>query len=344
MTWGGGPHSAAAARFWQLPPMRYLVEGHRAVVLFFLLSGFVLALPQIRGSRQAYLPYLMKRICRIYLPYLVSLALAIAGCWYFHGSEAYGGWFSQTWGSAPTWRLTLAHLLFIGNYPDFAYNTAFWSLVQEMRISLIFPFLCAAVLWMRWWRAIWLPVLLTMAATMAERRGVLPSHVAWTVHYTGSFVLGILLAAHRESLERWLGGLGRAGYLLFMAGSAALYCVPNKAGAIGSAGQLGVDLVTSFGAVGLMLLALSHRVASGFLRSMVPVFLGRISYSVYLLHGTVLYLAAYLVQGRWPFSSMLLPVVAVTVVGAVGMYEWVEVPSIGLGRYLAGRVNRTSRE
>ncbi len=318
--------------------MRYLVEGHRAVVLFFLLSGFVLALPQVRGSRQAYVPYLLKRICRIYLPYLVSLALAIAGCWYFHGSQAYGGWFSQTWVSAPTWRLTLAHVLFIGNYQDFAYNTAFWSLVQEMRISLIFPFLCAAVLWMRWSRAIWLPLLLTIVATVAERRGVLPPHVAWTVHYTGSFVLGILLAAHRESLERWLAGLSRGGYLLFVAASAALYCVPNKAGAIGDTGQLGVDLVTSFGAVGLMLLSLSHRVASGFLRGVAPVFLGRISYSVYLLHGTVLYLTAYLVQGRVLFSWMLLPIVAVTVVGAIAMYEWVEVPSIELGRYLAGRV------
>ena len=41
-------------------------------------------------------------------------------------------------------------------------------------------------------------------------------------------------------------GLGWGGYLLFVMVCAALYCVPNKAGAIGNAGQLGTDLVTSF--------------------------------------------------------------------------------------------------
>lgn len=340
MTWIGAAHSERAARFWRIPPMRYLLEGHRAVVLFFLLSGFVLALPQLRGARPHYVPYLLKRMCRIYLPYLVALALAIAGCWQFHGSQAYGGWFAQTWAGSPTWRLTLAHLLFIGNYPVEAYNTAFWSLVQEMRISLFFPFLCAAVLRIRWTLAIWLPLLLTLVATMAERWALLPSHVAWTISYTGDFILGILLAAHRESLESWLGRLSRKVYLLIVLASVGLYCVPNKASVIGGTGQLGTDLVTSFGAVGLMLLSLSHRQTSGFLRSVGPVFLGRISYSLYLLHGTVLYLLAYLVSGHLPISSMLVPLVALSVVGATGMYKWVEVPSIRLGRYLAGWVGR----
>ena len=340
MTWGGSAHSEVAFRFWEMPPMRYVLEGHRAVVLFFLLSGFVLALPQLRGERPAYVPYLLKRICRIYIPYVFALALAVAGCWIFHGTQAYGGWFAQTWSAAPTWRLIAAHLLFIGNYPDNAYNTAFWSLVQEMRISLVFPFLCAAVIGMGWRRAIWMPPLLMTFARVLELRSLLPSHVAWTVGYAGCFVLGILLAQHREVLEAWLGSLPGGLYLLFTMTSFALYCVPNKVGALGNAGQLGTDLVTSFGAVGLMLLSLSHAPAIRFLRGKAPVFLGRISYSLYLLHGTVLYLAAYLVSGRILFSRMLLPVVVVSLVAATGMYEWVEVPSIRLGRTLARRVGR----
>ena len=320
--------------------MRYLLEGHRAVVLFFLLSGFVLALPQVRGVRPAYGPYVVKRICRIYLPYVFALGLAIAGCWFFHGTQAYGGWFAGTWSAAPTWKLTLAHLLFIGDYPDNAYNTAFWSLVQEMRISLIFPFLCAAVLAMGWTRALWLPFGLTIGAVLAERRALLPSHVAWTVSYTGCFVLGILLARHREALERWLGGLTRGKFLLFAAVSVALYCVPNRTGDVARVGRLGTDLVTSFGAAGLMLLALSHGPVTRLLRGKGPVFLGRVSYSLYLLHGTVLYLTAYLVSGRILFAWMLLPVVLVSLVAATGMYEWVEVPSIRLGRELAKRMSR----
>ena len=320
--------------------MRYLIEGHRAVVLFFLLSGFVLSLPQVRGAgRPAYLPYLVKRICRIYLPYLAALAVAILGCWRFHGTDAYGGWFAQTWSAAPTWKLSLEHVGFVGDYPDAAYNTAFWSLVQEMRISLIFPFFCEAVLRMRWKAAVLLPFLLTAAATMAERRGLLPSHVAWTVHYTGSFILGILLARHRVELEAWLDRLAWWQYGMFALVCAGLYCVPTRLGDVGGIGQLGTDLITSFGAAGMMLLSLCHRHAATFLRGAVPVYLGRVSYSLYLLHGTILFAAAYLVAGRMAFSAMLLPVVALSLLAATGMYAWVEVPSIKLGRRLATRVS-----
>src|ERR1700704_3301212 len=58
-------------------PFRLLVAGHQAVILFFLLSGFVLTLPYKKNDRLNYGPFLVKRVCRIYLPYLGALALAI---------------------------------------------------------------------------------------------------------------------------------------------------------------------------------------------------------------------------------------------------------------------------
>ena len=48
-------------------------------MLFFLLSGFVLSVPYLRGKGQAYPVYLIRRILRIYAPYLAALALAVAG-------------------------------------------------------------------------------------------------------------------------------------------------------------------------------------------------------------------------------------------------------------------------
>jgi peptidoglycan/LPS O-acetylase OafA/YrhL len=58
-------------------PLRLLVAGHQAVILFFLLSGFVLTLPYKKKTRLSYAPFLLKRVCRIYLPYLGALSLAI---------------------------------------------------------------------------------------------------------------------------------------------------------------------------------------------------------------------------------------------------------------------------
>ncbi len=58
-------------------PLRLLIAGHQAVILFFLLSGFVLTLPYKKKTGLGYGPFLVKRVCRIYLPYLGALALAI---------------------------------------------------------------------------------------------------------------------------------------------------------------------------------------------------------------------------------------------------------------------------
>src|SRR5882762_8330002 len=59
-------------------PLRVVALGHEAVILFFILSGFVLTLQLNSSSRINYLDYLIKRICRIYLPYLAVLLAAIA--------------------------------------------------------------------------------------------------------------------------------------------------------------------------------------------------------------------------------------------------------------------------
>jgi peptidoglycan/LPS O-acetylase OafA/YrhL len=53
-------------------PMRVLWSGHQAVILFFVLSGFVLFLPFLK-RKQPYLPYIIKRIGRIWIPFFVAL-------------------------------------------------------------------------------------------------------------------------------------------------------------------------------------------------------------------------------------------------------------------------------
>ena len=50
-----------------------LWNGHSAVIMFFLLSGFVLSLPFEKNNKFSYPKYLIKRICRIYIPYILVL-------------------------------------------------------------------------------------------------------------------------------------------------------------------------------------------------------------------------------------------------------------------------------
>ena len=51
----------------------FLVHGRAAVILFFILSGFVLSLPFLREPRPGYAGFAVRRICRIYLPYLARV-------------------------------------------------------------------------------------------------------------------------------------------------------------------------------------------------------------------------------------------------------------------------------
>src|SRR5215471_18879899 len=70
-------------------------NGPAAVMLFFLLSGFVLSLPVWRGKPQRYSVFIVRRICRIYLPYLFGLALSILGASIFASHKVPGAshWF-----------------------------------------------------------------------------------------------------------------------------------------------------------------------------------------------------------------------------------------------------------
>ena len=81
--WLGTSHPHWIARPKLIPPLWLLVNGHASVILFFLLSGFVLTLPSLRGSHQPYPRYLARRVCRIYPPYVAGLLISVVGCAFF---------------------------------------------------------------------------------------------------------------------------------------------------------------------------------------------------------------------------------------------------------------------
>ena len=59
-------------------PLRPFSTGRPFVLLFFVLSGFVLAVAIRSEQRFTYGAFVAKRFCRIYLPYAASLAFSIA--------------------------------------------------------------------------------------------------------------------------------------------------------------------------------------------------------------------------------------------------------------------------
>jgi peptidoglycan/LPS O-acetylase OafA/YrhL len=336
------PHSRYIAFLLQLLPFRLLIAGHSSVMMFFVLSGFVLSLPQVAGKRVVYSGYLIKRVCRIYLPYLVALGVALLGCWKWHGLHEYGAWVDNAWTEPPQWKYVAQHLLFLGNYNPARYNVSFWTLVQEMRISLIFPLVCALIL--RFRARIGGLIALTCFLLNLGLNKFAPNAYSFsqTVGYTGMFIFGILLARYWPYLEGRLNKLKRTTYWAVFLFCVFLYAyTPSLLNYLGWEAAAW-DSLTAIGASGIILFALINKRIDSWLLQPPILFLGKISYSVYLIHAPILFAFGYIFYNKATPVVWLIPYLIVTIVLAAIMYRTVEATSIRLGQVLASKANRVA--
>lgn len=323
-------------------PLRFLVDGHDAVILFFVLSGFVLALPFEHNPKLAYWKFIVKRICRIYLPYLGALFIAVAMNFKYHGIVTNYGWIDQTWNQKPHGHAIIQGVLFLGDYQWARFNTAFWSLVYEMRISLIFPFLAIAIMRLRnrWMLGF---AILTSLFTVHSHRVFALVHLdppspqfADTLHYMSFFILGAILAKSRESIEVRYRQLPR--FLLFpvIAFAIMLYFHPFNVPAFTNwllPPEKIEDWSAAFGSLIALTLALCSCSFKKFLNHGCVHYLGRISYSLYLVHGTVVFSLIYIFQGYLKLIEIPIYLLAVLCLASI-FYQLVEKPSMALGQKL----------
>jgi peptidoglycan/LPS O-acetylase OafA/YrhL len=219
-----------------------------------------------------------------------------------------------------------------------------WSLVYEMRISLMMPLVVYAVV--RASARMCVVVALIVSAVslaLVVGQGANPKNAnfsgdwAMTAHYLGIFIAGATLAVHRARWRRWLSRDGRAEKVL--AASLALYFLSRFVMSVahGAIGQFIFDWCVAAGAAGLICAALvSKRFAS--VLAMRPVmFLGALSYSLYLTHTVTLLAVIHLVPlsgSAWP--AIIAAALLVVPVAALVHFA-VERPSIVLGQFLTGR-------
>jgi len=332
--------TSPAARFLlgQIAPL-----GAEAIIFFFLLSGFVLSLSAIDGRPQGYSNFVIRRVFRIYVPYLVAIAAAVAGAFWLHGPITQSVWFRQFWSEPVDWRLVGQHVLFVGAYNTDQFNNPIWSLVQEMRVSLIFPALCWLVLR---FRSRWSLAIAAAFSAIGVLLNKAPVPAGWLAHdtfqITGLFVFGILFARERERFGTWYRRLPRfarlpAGlvslWVFFLGGSRLTWFAGHL---FGRASMDVSQWITALGAGGIVTVSLNSAWLQRALASPSMRFLASISYSLYLWHFVVLLYCVHLLYGRMPFAAILCLAFVLMFPVSWCSFRWVELPSNALGRRLGG--------
>lgn len=299
-----------------LTPLNALFDGTRAVLFFFVLSGFVLAVPFFQG-RVSPMGFVAKRAARIYPAYWLALVVSIAV--YSISANVHLTLYSAA---------NFASLL--TDYTAQTYNVVFWSLVQEMRISILFPLLILPVVRLpsRWVLAGILPLL--VAGFLGEEfpGGPIIGPFA-TIYYALFFVLGALTAKHIDALVAIVRKMSPLRAALWLGVAVLVYGVLPSGGV-----AIPVEkALVGAACAGIMILALGWHGLSRFLLLPIFQFVGRVSYSYYLLHLPVSKVVQYLVHVQMPFVAPVVTVAASLLVAWVA-YRWVEVPSIRLGHRL----------
>lgn len=316
-------------------PLHLAWAGTEAVILFFVLSGFVLALPYLSGRADRFTAWTVKRVARIYLPYLAAIAgsLLLVSALGTKPTEHASTWFNAMWAHGLRLR-DLADVLLMGGRRTHDLDTATWSLVHEMRISLVFPLMIAAVKRVDY-RVSLLGAGFMSCIGFAQGEFAPPGSLWLTLFYSSFFVLGALAATHRNELIAELATATKATRLTLLGTALLLYLsrwmVPAPVMRI----ELFSGWMVASGALVLILLAASSGERESFLDHRLLVGLGTISYSLYLTHAVVLLTIVHVARGVAPLPVLIAAVPPISIAVAVAFHRLVEAPSAELGRQVA---------
>lgn len=326
----GFPGGAFNLESWTTPwpwlrftPLRLIVDGHAAVIVFFLLSGFVLALPVTADRQPEFLPFIIKRVCRIFVPFASVTLLIIFSYNIFPISARaeVSNWFNSY---IPIWEnVSLSdHLFMTGK--DISLNPVMWSLLHEMRMS----FVLLPIFWlMRQYGSV-----RTVGFSLAFSFicSFFTSHTdngtSWqaTSHFFWLFPAGAAIAYNRDRIQRFACGFSNRVRLALWVISLGLLAVPFD--------RNWCDFLIGAGAILLIVLTIIPGKISCALSTRVPVWLGRISYSLYLVHWPILFVViSYNVMPLW--MAFIL-----TLIMAELSYRFIEKPSHRLGVFLENKV------
>lgn len=285
--------------------LQFFEFGKQGVQMFFVISGIVIPLSMINGkyNYQSWVSFLLKRVARIEPPYLVAVLMGIGYLTlrnYLPGTAKVD--------LTPSALNVLLHIGYLIPFfkGELWINPVFWTLAIEFQyyllLSIIFPFAIRSQIWKRvlFYVVILLPCLFNIPNSFFPYWGSL-------------FLLGIVYVL-------WQGNYISTKEYFLISIIAALF-VFFKIGA--------TDLI-----VGVSTMLVVHFASEK--HSVIGLFFGKISYSIYLVHSIVGAAFVNICSHKFtqPYQKVLVVIggLAITIFSAYLLYLLIEKPSQALSK------------
>lgn len=335
-------------------------QGTYAVDLFMIISGFVITL-LLDQQRETYLQFVVRRLFRLFpvfiLLFIVAIPLSHVNLWNVtHATQymsqeliefgTFGVANMVSWWENIQWHIPLHLLMLHGAVPDIlvkdapgAFLIPAWSISLEWQFYLVAPLAYAWAVSATPYRRLGLCVLcvvLVLAAKYVlptvEYGAALPFKVRFFFLGAVSYFVYKRPATHQLSDIAFPVACCLAVFLFGLSGR-AWSLIP-------------IGLWMAF--LGLLLeqpSSLCSRLVKPLLTNPVMLYLGRISYSLYLSHILVIIVIQYALLTWLPelsrmvhFVVLLAGTTAVSIAVSMVLYRYLEVPGIHVGRVLVQRL------
>jgi peptidoglycan/LPS O-acetylase OafA/YrhL len=306
-------------------PLRAVHTGRAPVVFFFVLSGYVLALSLLRPDAPGPVAFALRRTLRLLLPVTGAVLLSAGLRAVFHQGPMPNllGWDARLLWSEPVGlSMLLRRALLLGADYRFTLDIPLWSLVHEWRLSVVFPL----VLPFRRRPA------LLLAAGLALHAAALTAGAAPDAVQLGPRLASTLVASAYFALPFAAGAALAFGGGLTLRGAAR----PLAWVGVAPASALPSDLGYVAASAALIVLARGPGLLPGVLAAPPLLRLGRVSFSLYLVHVPVLAAMLHATHGWLSPWAALAAGVPVSLLVAAAFHAWVEAPAHRLSRGVGG--------
>ncbi|RQW66375.1 acyltransferase [Listeria sp. SHR_NRA_18] len=319
--------------------------GRSAVILFFLISGISLSMSfqkKISFSWQEYMSYSVRRIFRIYIPFIVAILIG-EGIYLIlqpQGIAELSKWFNLTGTDTSNFSILIENIFMTGNYVN-RINPVIWSLIIELRISAIFPLLYLIA---KKYGAHGACLLMfgSLVTGVAILYSLTPKFLlGQTVFYIAFFVLGIVISMYWSNSK----DMSKRVYYLIGIPSLLLYfhvVIFNLLGI--PTFKIISDVVIGLGSAGILLFFYESKMAQKHLTNRMYQVIGKISFSIYLVHCIVFIPMVYMMQQMkrevWIIQGISIPIIFIC---AYIFYGIVEYPSKILGQSLSRKIESRKR-